>query len=285
MKKAKITPVRKKRPPKYPDLYSTQLNHLLLANRPLRWKAAPVAGTVLSAVVMLGLAGCSDPYKDTATMGPPMPMSDPPPAAGLKTPLFEHGIGVGVFGCVSVAAPIYLSEDDAFAVIKDEFERMNLTVVQGGCMVENIQIPKINPYFSLDGEENKIQTQNGSFEFDFAVMESPVVMEYVSINDMRMWESVEPDENGETWVSSILSYNYKEAAQVLNTSLNETSSETVHGVFYDPAEWADLDGIPEDDDWEETFSKLAGEARQRAADILREQVKDFLEWLSAQGVI
>ena len=279
MSKVKIMPVRKRITPKYPDQYSTQLNHLLLANKPVRWNAAPVAGTVLSAVVMLGLAGCN--YIGTTTTGndygtPTSGVPAPPPII----PFFEHGDGIGVYGCVAVAAPVFLSEDDAFAVIKDEFEKLNLTVRQSGFTITNIQIPKFNPYYSADNNNNSMQTKEGTLVFDFAVENRNIVMEFISNDDMRSWEFVEPDTDGNTIWSSVSNYNYKEAARTLNTSLNHTSYDTVHGVFYDPAE-----SVVSKDDQKKTYEQLEEEARQRAFDALREQVRDFLAWLSAQGII
>ncbi|MCL1895797.1 MAG: hypothetical protein FWG03_04545 [Clostridiales bacterium] len=282
MDKAKTTPVRKRTAPKYPDQYSIKLDRLLLQNRPLRWSASPVAGTVLSAVVMLGLSGCGGTGKgfveETVTGGEPLPVPY------ITSPFFEHGAGIGAYGCVSVAAPVFLSEDDAYAIIKDEFEKRNLTVLKGGGSIQNIEIPKISPYYTgIDTKSG--ETQIGVLEFDFQVKDKNIQMEYVSMDDMRSWESVEPDENGEIVMSSVSSYNLKGAAQTLNKSLNDRYSETAYGTFYDPAEMVDTLAIPEDSDWEEAFGQLEEEARQKSADALRMQVTDFLGWLSAEGII
>ena len=276
MNKTKITPVKKRTVPKYPDQYSVQLNHLLLANKPLRWKAVPVAGTVLSAVVMLGLAGCTD---KPVTMGDPAP----PP---FQTPFFEHGSGIGAYGCVMVTAPVFLSEDDAFAIIRDEFEKLNMTVVQGGGTVGNLQIPVIDYKGQIKRTEKK------ELEFDFAVQDKNIVMEYVSIRDSSIWR---PKDN-DGWESSVSSFNVKEAARTLNNSLNDMVFGNTHGVFYDPVEYAE-------DPWEsverhegesnesyyarvkEARAQLEAEARERAVETLREQVKDFIAWLAAQGII
>jgi len=284
----KITPVKKQLAPKYPDQYSVQLDHLLLENRPLRWYATPVAGAVLSAVVMLGLAGCSN---GTTTTEDPTPLPAPgtetatmggvAPPFFFKTPLFEHGDGIGVYGCDAVTAPIFLSEDDAFAIIKDEFEKLSLAVQQDDGTVTNVRIPKPGTRYSPDSNNSRMQTKKGTLEFDFAVQGRSIVMEYVSYDDMRTWGF-----DGPTTVSR---YEYKEAARTLNTSLNRSYYEGVHGVFYDPAEYPaesiDKGNASRADGWEKTRAQLEEEARQRASDELRAQVKDFIEWLSAQGII
>jgi len=263
----KITPVKRKVTPKYPDQYSVELRPLLLRNKPMRWQATPVAGTVLSAVVMLGLAGCQPEPPEPVTMGD---IADP---VCFKTPIFEHGEGFGSYGCMSVTAPVFLSENDAFAIISDEFNKLDITVKKGGGTVDNIQIPKTYICLSRDDEKSKPETAKGSLEFDFAVKDNSIVMEFVSSDDVREWDASKT-------LASVEKYNFKEAAQTLNDSLNDSYIDSVHGVFYDPAERFDLGKYPEKD-----FEELEAEAREKSCETLREQVKDFIAWLGAQGVI
>ena len=267
--KLKITPVKRKITPKYPDRYSVELKPLLLKNKPLRWQATPVAGTVLSAVVMLGLAGC---ITETHTAGMPAPPPDP---AYLRTPLFEHGDGIGVYGCDAVAAPIFLTEDDAFAIIRDEFEKLDITVEKGGGTVKNIQIPKTDLSSSDGDKKPKTETVKGSLEFDFAVDDNYIVMEYVSSDDVCAWSP-----GGQSYLLDV--FRIKEAAQTLNDSLNDAELGNVHGVFYDPCEKEKIDFS---ESGEKDFEQLEAEAREKACETLREQVKDFIAWLGAQGII
>ena len=265
-KNLKIEPVRRQLTPKYPDQYSVQLDRLLLKRTPLRWQSATVAGTILSAVVFLGLAGCSlqealserlpfdDLFDDYITVGfMPIPTSQ-------QVPLFEHGGGTGVYGCVMVTAPVFMSEDDAFAIIKDEFRKKKLTVQLAGDkdVIKNIQIPKVNTDGGIDmkTETGGMKTETGELAFDFIVKDKNIVMEYVSVSDLYAWDSGENK-------TSIYGCNSKGTAQTLNAGLNNAYSENVHGVFYDPI--ADTNKQSEDD--------------------LRAQVKDFLAWLSQQGII
>jgi len=279
-KKSDVKPVKKIAAPKYPDQYSVELDRLLLANRPLRWSAAPAVCTALSAVVMLSFTSCGKP-----TMGEPAPPVDTTifsdddyvtmgeTVAYKFTPLFEHGAGIGVFGCVSVSAPVFLSEDDAFAIIKDEFSKLNLNVTRDVGRIDNMLIPKLDIY-----DRNKeIETQIGSLEFDFRVENKDIVMEFVSSEDVKAWH-VDGD-----YMSSVFEENYKEAARVLNDSLNNRYDGIVHGIFYEPGEKIQYS--------QDLFSKIKSEkklmeeARERANAELREQVRDFIAWLSAQGVI
>ncbi|MCL2757621.1 MAG: hypothetical protein FWD43_06045 [Coriobacteriia bacterium] len=283
MDELKITPVAKQVIPRYPDQYSTQLDSLLLENKPLRWMKAPVTGAVLTAVVALGLAGCS-PSVGATTMGDPQPLpttlTDTPhvlpniPVDGsIQTPFFEHGRGIGSYGCVSITAPVFLSEADAYSIISTEFKRLDLTVQRGGPTVVDIQVPAVDP--SYPG--GSVGTTNGDLVFDFSVKDKNIVMEYVSYQDMEMWEA-----HGS--YSTVYRYDYIEAAKTLNDSLNASYPQNIHGVFYEPAELGFKINDSETPE-REIIMYSSEETRQRAQDELRAQVKDFIEWLIAQGVI
>ena len=207
--------------------------------------------------------------------------ASPTPASAFKpTPFFEHGEGIGAYGCVSVAAPIFLSEDDAFEIIKDEFAKLNLTVEKSGNKVTNIQIPYVYP--SYDGDD-KAKTHTGTLDFDFSIKGKNIDMEYVSSDDMFAWV------NPEDGYNTAYSLNYKKAAKTLNDSLNDAKLKQAHGVFYDPAASIDIDidSIENIDDetWEKNMEEAGAKSREEAVNALREQTKDFLAWLSAQGII
>ncbi|MCL2672250.1 MAG: hypothetical protein FWF10_09500 [Clostridiales bacterium] len=240
-------------------------------NKPLRWQAVPIAETVLSAVVMLGLAGCVRLGAETGNTPAPTMREPLPPL--LEVPLFEHGNGVGVYGCVSVTAPIFLSEDDAFAIIRDEFANLELKVTPGEVKLTNIQIPKtdLSPGWDAEAQE---QTQIGNFVFDFIVEGRNIAIEFVSGMDVYEWRGSEIH-------STVVVYNCIEAAETLNISLNALEKEYIHAVLYDPVE-------PFEGRWwapDEETRQLIDEAYARAAELLREQVKDFIAWLFAQGII
>ena len=252
MNKVKITPVKGKVIPRYPDQYSTQLNSFLLENKPLRWKAAPVAGAALSTAVMLGLTGCG-----TVTMGEPNAN-----ITTTATSIFDESTGI-TDGMIAIPQA-FLSEDDAFVIIKDEFEKLSLTVKRGDNRVNNIQIPVV------EDNEGKTRTEKGDLDFDMSIQGTNVFMEFISVNQIT---------SSDYLGSSFGSYSYKDfskPAKILNTNLNSLNYENRYGVFYDPAE---------DENWAIVYEHRREEARQRASDALREQIRDFIEWLSGQGII
>ena len=268
MKKvSEITPIMRVVSPKYPDRYAVDLKPFLLNNRPLRWQAAPVAGTVLSAVVMLGLAGC-------VTMGEPQPLP-------LEVPLFEHGEGIGGYVCISVTAPMFLSEEDAFAIVSEEFAKIDRVVHRSEAVVKNIDLP-IWVYPKDDyAYKGEMGSKKGSFTYDFVVEGAGIEMEFVSTSDLWEWNSAISDEFGGA------SYHFKDAARVLNDGLNAKQNRNVHGVFYDPAEYTDNDDWMFEYGWmsAEEWEAAKEEVWARAIEQLRLQVQDFIAWLAAQGII
>ncbi|MCZ7584672.1 MAG: hypothetical protein M5R36_15785 [Deltaproteobacteria bacterium] len=47
--------------------------------------------------------------------------------SAIVAPVFEHGEGRGSIGCVMVNGPVFLSEEEALAVIKTALEKRGLT--------------------------------------------------------------------------------------------------------------------------------------------------------------
>ena len=62
----------------------------------------------------------------TATDGGTRPLAQPQDAglsqraAAVVAPVFEHGKGRGIAGCIVVAPPVFLSEEEALQVISEE---------------------------------------------------------------------------------------------------------------------------------------------------------------------
>ena len=88
---------------------------------------------------------------------------------------------------------------------------------------------------------------------------------------------------------TVSSYDFDATARVLTNGLAHTKGKTILAVFYEPGASAPKMDYPKKDATEDDM-KAFWEAKQKAAKELgekelREQVRDFLEWLKAQGVI
>jgi hypothetical protein len=269
----KAVPVRQKVKPGYPDKYAVDLNKMLLYNRPGRWNASPLAGSVLAAVVVLGLTSFSD-SKENKTVD----TFD----VGSYIPLFEHGEGTGAVGCVSAVAPQYLSEEEAGEIIRAELLKAGIGSGKG-INRENAILP--DTITEPPVQRGKFTAKIGPLETD-GVTCFDIGIEFLSMEDYEGWtlHTMPPYDYP---VSGFAIYhNLRSAAEILTSNPNLA-------VFYDPVEMPRYDGtfdksLSEDEsrkEIERILTEITIEAKERAEENLREQVRDFIAWLSAQGVI
>lgn len=144
----KISPIIDNYNPQYPNSNEVKdIGKVLNNKKPKRWlKNAAIAGLMLS---MIGISsGCKK-----------IPVNFKSRYEHLKedvnynfvAPLFEHGSGIGHFGCIVVTPPTYISEADAKIIIRDEFQKegiyFDLTTSEYAKMIEmyrSISIPYQN---------------------------------------------------------------------------------------------------------------------------------------------
>jgi len=263
-----VKPIKRYSVPRYPTREQAVQDPNLLKKLPARFSASPAVCAALAAVLSLGLAGCAA-----------SPDAEPDASPG-SIPIFSHGDGMGSYGCVSVAPPVFLSEEEAISVIREEAALYGLEFTEGKTL-EKAQLPCHNTSPMEEEHGKPLKTQKGELVLDGYSESLDIGFEFVSVEDLREW----PDPKQEMF-SSVESYFFKDAAQALADN-NENIA-----VFYDPA-CADLSEFnyewPEEDDGGAGYAAYAEEyaATQKAKseEALRAQVRDFLEWLKGQGVI
>ena len=277
----KIKPVKVISTPKYPDKYSEETHRVLMSAKPNRWLGTPLAAGMLAATVALSVSGCVADYYTDGVMpipeGTASPITTPSTPATpdifeyvtmgepvqLQTwlsaslvPLFEYGEGTGIIGCVSVTAPGFFSEEEAFAVISAAFAEAGLTLNQGFEELENVNLP-VTDMFD-DGKSKRYATAPGSLMPDGFLDEQGLAVAFVSDADFDNW--YKDTEKMET----VSSYNIKKAAQ----TLAENNPGLV--VFYDPVVNIDYDK-PSDEAWQEAYAE--------AVRLLHQQAEAFIKWL------
>ena len=298
----KIQPVEFMPEPGYPDKYASEAKRALVAARPRRWLGAPLAVGVLTAAMALGSAGCGAPY---VTAGIPIPIPTPittpiaPPTAtesftlgvppvsipqAMFIPLFEAGEGTGVIGCVAVASPVFLSEEEAFAVISAAFREAGLTLTENAETLDNVVLPMTDMFAFSDKSSSVPGTTQGEFTPDGMLdAGGGLSVEFVSVGDFEAWQK-----ETEMWVS-VSGYDVKEAAR----TLARYNPDMI--AFYDPMTEVDYSTLcvleqEEDESDEEYYARMNaayGEVRQEALSeskqLLRKQVQALIEWLFAEG--
>jgi hypothetical protein len=283
--------------PSYPDMEASLRRPCLLLALPERWKRNATVCSVLAATSAMLLAACaSQPGPAAAGTSPrqtgiplaslqptasytPLPTPSPTPSPqtqkGIAVPLFEHGVGRGGFGCVSVAPPAFLSEDEAFEIIHDEASKAGLLIEQKGVSLDNIDLPITSLY---PDETKQHGYQKGTLALDGINAEKKIAYEYVSTDDIELWLG----KSG--MASSVSDYDFIDTAKDLSASVNQYDSGMVVAVFYDP-------GYKYDDSISRIVTESGTEeiAEQKLKELvkvdLRAQVRDFIAWLKAQGII
>ncbi|MGI5849258.1 MAG: hypothetical protein ACOX8Q_04185 [Christensenellales bacterium] len=296
-----ITPVKKTDKPKYPVKEDVSVDDLK-ASIPKRWTLNAAARVALGTLAVISLAGCAadlptvgipaPPAAKTGeasfwnqtnsptiifpqTVGVPEPSQIPvieetligEPAMPMiyVAPLFIHGEGRGAFGCVMVAPPVFLSEDDALSVINEISKEYGLNFSdKNSPEFSGVLQPAVN---INDPEDTKTSDKMITLKADFADTGHGIAIEFVSVDDVKAWHQGPIN-------LSVEQYNTKDAAaqlsEALETAINEENLSYTTGVMYDPCEFS-----KESEEKTRTLSKHQ----------LKAQVKDFFEWLKNKGII
>ena len=215
------------------------------------------------------------------TLGEPMPF--PTPYYNMLIPLFEYGEGTGAIGCVSIVAPVFMSEEEAFAIIASVFAENGMGFSRGGATLEGVNLPVTNIY-EWNDEEGCLMTKPGSLKPDGSLEEEDLPVAFVSYKDVESWH----EDTG--FGMSISSYNVKKAARTLadnNTDLVVFYDPVAGNIEYDKIWEVHKEDDESEDDYYARFDALVEESRQAALaeseQTLRLQVEAFIAWLGAGG--
>lgn len=268
----KVKPIAKYKFPVYPDKEEVLKNPKLLKKLPERWKGKSYVAAAFFSLLLMTLAGCSSKNEDVKTVEGTY--------TGQTAPLFIHGEGRGSFGCVSVAPPAFLSEEEAFSVIEEEAKREGIVFTKGGLTLKNIMVPKTDTYYDQDNN-SKVKSQKGDITLDGIDESKNVSFEFVSKEDIETWA----DRNTGRY-SSVETFKFLDTAEALVKGMEDNTGSMTVATFYDPHYKFDAQNIQDiinenKDDYKAMEEKL----KEIVKGDLREQVRDFLSWLKGQGII
>lgn len=201
------------------------------------------------------------------------PDGSTPPRAVRVVDVFEHGEGRGAFGCVAVAPPAFLSEQDARQVILEEFARAGVRFRLDARQHPTLRERKVTLTAHKNAEgrfvsERKL-VMGKPITLDGWDPEHQIGFEYVSEADYFALGGAES-------MSSVQEYDFKGVARQLAAEAKDDASMRL-GVFYDPMAPVQ---------WEEDPDGGYREPRNvRGQAELRAQVRDFVAWLRQAGVL
>ncbi len=299
-----IKPIEKYKTPKYPLKYMVLNNPNILKNIPKRWKGNAKIGIALSSLLLLTLTACSQSGKklpdEVVSSNKPVDLSNRKIAANVipgqkVSPIFEHGEGSGSFGCVSVSPPVFLSEEEALGIIVEEASKYGLTLHPGAEELEtsielNTTQSQEEIVFSdttiIDrdtsvkiDQSNHKYTRLGKVTLDGGNEDGRISFEYVSVDDFKQWNSNFSEG------SIFYTYDIKKTAQAFVESIKDKTNQKYVGTFYDPMPLMEVMLTTEDSTEDYTDKEIAAKSLKASENNLREQVRDFICWLKAEGAI
>lgn len=273
-----IKPVKKYKTPRYPEKSVLLYNPDLLKTVPERWKGNIYINVALTSILAFSLAGCS--VNDEK-------ISNDQPPKFVVAPIFEHGNGRGSFGCVSVAPPSFLSEEEAYEVIQEEAEKYGIAFEREILELKGVAIPETKYYLKpLQGEGFKDylnereaidSTRRGDLTLDGYDESKKIGFEFVSREDYKQWSKEQ------TVRLSVDDFDFLTTAKLLQQGTDGKTGDVNLGIFYNPM--APYEELRKLDIERNDYGKMEQKTKEMASDELRLQVKDFLEWLKAQGII
>ncbi|MDR0842038.1 MAG: hypothetical protein LBP68_01305 [Acidobacteriota bacterium] len=270
----KITPVKRYQTPRFPIQDVLRTHPELLRLVPRRWANAPIILSAMSLACIIlaardGIGGDAPNRGDAGSGTASATQSETMRVA----PIFHHGAGRGVFGCMSTAAPIVLTEDEARLVIVEEAASAGIHFSSDGKTVAGVERPLTkNSELIADKRTGEPKMRRSRLVLDGTDQQRDISFEFVSREDLRNWEIEEYD--GLT--NSVFVRDNRRASELLQGGLAKAKGSGAVGVFYDPIEFDD-DGLFND----------AGQAkaRKQTVQLLQQQVRDFIAWLKAEGII
>ncbi|MHC4168524.1 MAG: hypothetical protein ACYSWQ_16360 [Planctomycetota bacterium] len=266
-------PVKRYRVPAYPTRLEVLANPDILAkNVPHRWQQNALTATALS--VFLAANGCTD----VDARSRPTEMK-----AAVVAPIFEHGSGRGATGCVVVAPPVFLSEEEAMQVITEELDKTSLEVTGKNVVLKGIEFPQRRERLRRVGNDwnevvEEIPGESEPLSVDITDDKHEVAVEYISRFDyFRL--------GGARSSSTVQGYNFKDVATDLAEAVEKKGPGVYFGTFYDPMTKTDWRQFMAEKDSRKRWEQARAQGEVEAKRLLRLQVKDFVDWLKGQGVI
>ena len=269
----KVVSLTRYEDPNYPTHGILDEHPELLQLVPKRWRGNAAVIGALTALCLIS-SGCRNGSGEATV--------------SRVAPVFQHGTGRAGYGCVAVAAPVFLSEDEARHVIEQEASKAGLSFAHGSKKPLALRPQEEQTVYDESGKDQGFHTRRKERSLNLVLdgMDKgrSISYEYVSNDDFRSWNLAVPYYGSTAW-----EFDHKRTAELLRQGLLKARCKGVYAVFYDPC--ADFSSFALG---EQPSFRGGAEIAKRypkpqskwtSENQLRAQVRDFIKWLKAQGVI
>jgi hypothetical protein len=222
----------------------------------------------------------------------------------VVAPIFEHGKGRGAEGCIVMSPPVFLSEEEAMQIVREELAKEDIQL-KAGRTLKDAYIPWRMKVSDKTGKQS-VQEMDGDVKSEAdakaAIAKRGVTtrlrhrpLKLSGIDDKKKvgvkFIAVKNyyEVGGLVSTTTVQSYDFKEVAQYVAEKVKTRSNEPIYlGVFYDPAAKFDMEvwrKKREETDSDTAWKQTEEQGKQEAKKLLRQQVQDFADWLKKQKVI
>jgi hypothetical protein len=284
--------------PAYPTSLAVGANPGLLARHlPANWQKrelAALAGALLAA----GAAGCEQ-TRTTTTAASGTHAKLAPGATAIVAPVFQHGDGVATVGCSAVTWPTFLPEDEAMTLIADELRSYGIDLSQPVVPLRGTMVPHAmaDCYDWVGRTRANRPTQWYAVMADGYDPQHRVAVTFASKEDY--------DDIAGPWHERPRGFSYeietRAVAEYVAAAVQGQPAGVYFGAFYDPLVTLkvhparreqephfrsnDADPIAQLEHAQAMWDRTKPTTEQEAREALRAQVREFVDWLKAQGVI
>lgn len=211
--------------------------------------------------------------------------------APIVAPLFDHGEGRGASGCIVVSPPVFLSEEEAMQIIREELGKRGIQLNEAAPL-KDVHIPQRTIEYGArvigDGKVEFITKTTEDHRNTSPLRPSGIdpdkmiVVEYIT--EMR-----DDPFGASTDRGTVSRYDFKDAAAYVAEQVKKQSKQRIYlGLFYDPAV-----GL---NDPEVRAKRTTAGGRMKFEEyrellmtkskaLVRQQAQDFVAWLKENKAI
>jgi hypothetical protein len=221
----------------------------------------------------------------------------------IVAPIFEHGEGRGATGCIVVSPPVFLSEEEAMQIIREELGKHGVQL-KGEIVLKEVRTSRrVEIFGSGENRIEELDEQRAPILYALAqdnelrsrMAPRPLKLNGVDLNRKVAVEVISETNyfalGGPASDSSVQDYRFKEIAESVVAKVKKQCKEPIYlGVFYDPLVGPNRRAVNEKSEkekisFEDAWKKAEDESKSEARKLLRLQVQDFAAWLKEKKVI